>query len=169
MLPGEVSRVLSLYAEAEKKSGTVRSRVVAFPVPSRVPGHRAGKQVVVSENDLSDHSCSVGVTFGSFSTTDLVRAKGTGAEPMTTTNPHLNSPKPWRLAPAKRLGGHGWVLSRSRSLFLRPEIIQPLQLTCLPRAHGIEHLPEASLFRAKINSDYNDFVARVALEVVDSA
>jgi len=35
MLPGEVSRVLSLYAEAEKKSGTVRSRVVAFPVPSR--------------------------------------------------------------------------------------------------------------------------------------
>jgi hypothetical protein len=29
--------------------------------------------------------------------------------------------------------------------------------------------PDASLFRAKINSDYNDFVARVALEVVDSA
>ena len=28
---------------------------------------------------------------------------------------------------------------------------------------------ERSLFRAKINSDYNDFVARVALEVVDSA
>ncbi len=28
--------------------------------------------------------------------------------------------------------------------------------------------PDASLFRAKINSDYNDFVARVALEVVDS-
>jgi hypothetical protein len=27
---------------------------------------------------------------------------------------------------------------------------------------------DASLFRAKINSDYNDFVARVALEVVDS-
>jgi hypothetical protein len=27
--------------------------------------------------------------------------------------------------------------------------------------------PERSLFRAKINSDYNDFVARVALEVVD--
>jgi hypothetical protein len=26
-----------------------------------------------------------------------------------------------------------------------------------------------SLFRAKINSDYNDFVARVALEVVESA
>jgi hypothetical protein len=26
----------------------------------------------------------------------------------------------------------------------------------------------ASLFRAKINSDYNDFMARVALEVVDS-
>lgn len=26
-----------------------------------------------------------------------------------------------------------------------------------------------SLFRAKINSDYNNFVARVALEVVDSA
>jgi hypothetical protein len=29
--------------------------------------------------------------------------------------------------------------------------------------------PDASLLRAKINSDYNDFVARVALEVVDSA
>jgi hypothetical protein len=28
---------------------------------------------------------------------------------------------------------------------------------------------ERSLFRAKINSDYNDFVARVALEVVDSS
>jgi hypothetical protein len=28
---------------------------------------------------------------------------------------------------------------------------------------------DASLFRAKINSDYNDFVARVALEVVDSS
>jgi hypothetical protein len=28
---------------------------------------------------------------------------------------------------------------------------------------------ERSLFRAKINSDYNDFEARVALEVVDSA
>jgi hypothetical protein len=28
---------------------------------------------------------------------------------------------------------------------------------------------ECSLFRAKINSDYNDFVARVALEVVDSS
>jgi hypothetical protein len=28
---------------------------------------------------------------------------------------------------------------------------------------------ERSLFRAKINGDYNDFVARVALEVVDSA
>jgi hypothetical protein len=27
---------------------------------------------------------------------------------------------------------------------------------------------ERSLFRAKINSDYNDFVARVALEVVDT-
>jgi hypothetical protein len=26
-----------------------------------------------------------------------------------------------------------------------------------------------SLFRAKMNSDYNDFVARVALEVVDSS
>jgi hypothetical protein len=29
--------------------------------------------------------------------------------------------------------------------------------------------PDASLFRAKMNSDYNDFVARVALEVVDSS
>jgi len=28
---------------------------------------------------------------------------------------------------------------------------------------------ERSLFRANINSDYNDFVARVALEVVDSS
>ena len=28
---------------------------------------------------------------------------------------------------------------------------------------------ERSLFRAKINSEYNDFVARVALEVVDSS
>jgi hypothetical protein len=28
---------------------------------------------------------------------------------------------------------------------------------------------DASLFRAKINSDYNDFVAWVALEVVDSS
>jgi hypothetical protein len=27
----------------------------------------------------------------------------------------------------------------------------------------------AHLFRAKINSDYNDFVARVALEVVDGS
>ena len=32
---------------------------------------------------------------------------------------------------------------------------------------GVEP-PDASLFRAKINSDYNDFVARVALQVVDS-
>jgi hypothetical protein len=30
-------------------------------------------------------------------------------------------------------------------------------------------MEERSLFRAKINSDYNDFVARVALEVVDSS
>ena len=30
-------------------------------------------------------------------------------------------------------------------------------------------MEERSLVRAKINSDYNDFVARVALEVVDSA
>jgi hypothetical protein len=28
---------------------------------------------------------------------------------------------------------------------------------------------ERGLFRAKINSDYNDLVARVALEVVDSS
>jgi hypothetical protein len=28
---------------------------------------------------------------------------------------------------------------------------------------------ERSLFRAKINSDYNNFVARVALEVVDGS
>jgi hypothetical protein len=33
---------------------------------------------------------------------------------------------------------------------------------------GVEP-PTVSLFRAKINSDYNDFVARVALEVVDRA
>jgi len=32
---------------------------------------------------------------------------------------------------------------------------------------GVEP-PTARLFRTKINSDYNDFVARVALEVVDS-
>jgi len=30
---------------------------------------------------------------------------------------------------------------------------------------GVE-TADASLFRAKINSDYNDFVARVALEVM---
>jgi len=28
---------------------------------------------------------------------------------------------------------------------------------------------DANLFRAKINSDYNNFVARVALEAVDSS
>jgi hypothetical protein len=28
---------------------------------------------------------------------------------------------------------------------------------------------ERNLFKAKMNTDYNDFVARVALEVVDSA
>jgi hypothetical protein len=32
---------------------------------------------------------------------------------------------------------------------------------------GVEP-PTPAFFRAKINSDYNDFVARVALEVVDS-
>jgi hypothetical protein len=32
---------------------------------------------------------------------------------------------------------------------------------------GVE--PPTPAFSAKINSDYNDFVARVALEVVDSA
>jgi hypothetical protein len=30
-------------------------------------------------------------------------------------------------------------------------------------------MEERSLFREKINSDYNNFVARVALEVVDSS
>jgi hypothetical protein len=30
-------------------------------------------------------------------------------------------------------------------------------------------MAKRSFFRAKINSDYNDFVARVALEVVDSS
>ena len=39
---------------------------------------------------------------------------------------------------------------------------------CTSRAGLFAHA-ERSLFRAKINSDYNDFVARVALEVVDSA
>jgi hypothetical protein len=34
---------------------------------------------------------------------------------------------------------------------------------------GLSISPDASLFRAKMNSDYNDFVARVALEVVDSS
>ena len=32
---------------------------------------------------------------------------------------------------------------------------------------AVVQMDERSLFRAKINSDYNDFVARVALEVVD--
>jgi hypothetical protein len=34
---------------------------------------------------------------------------------------------------------------------------------------GLSISPDASLFRAKMKSDYNDFVARVALEVVDSS
>jgi Zn-dependent peptidase ImmA (M78 family)/transcriptional regulator with XRE-family HTH domain len=38
MLPAEVSRVLGLYAEAEKKPDAAKSRVVAFPAP-----YRAGK------------------------------------------------------------------------------------------------------------------------------
>jgi hypothetical protein len=38
------------------------------------------------------------------------------------------------------------------------------EATGRPCGEGLER----SLFRAKINSDYNDFVARVALEVVDS-
>jgi Zn-dependent peptidase ImmA (M78 family)/DNA-binding XRE family transcriptional regulator len=33
MLPAEVSRILSLYAEAEKRPEAARSRVVAFPAP----------------------------------------------------------------------------------------------------------------------------------------
>jgi Zn-dependent peptidase ImmA (M78 family)/transcriptional regulator with XRE-family HTH domain len=38
MLPAEVSRILGLYAEAEKKPEAAKSRVVAFPTP-----YRAGK------------------------------------------------------------------------------------------------------------------------------
>jgi Zn-dependent peptidase ImmA (M78 family)/transcriptional regulator with XRE-family HTH domain len=38
MLPAEVSRVLGLYAEAEKKPDAAKSRVVVFPAP-----YRAGK------------------------------------------------------------------------------------------------------------------------------
>lgn len=34
---------------------------------------------------------------------------------------------------------------------------------------SIDAMVERNLFTAKINSEYNDFVARVALEVVDSA
>ena len=34
---------------------------------------------------------------------------------------------------------------------------------------GFEHVVDAGLFRAKRINHYNDFVARVALEVVDSA
>jgi hypothetical protein len=42
---------------------------------------------------------------------------------------------------------------------------------CQPRRqqNGSVNRRTPSLFRVKINSDYNDFVARVALEVVDSA
>ena len=38
-----------------------------------------------------------------------------------------------------------------------------------PDISAVLQMAERSLFRAKINSDYNDFVARVALEVVDSS
>jgi hypothetical protein len=38
-----------------------------------------------------------------------------------------------------------------------------------PKLGTILELSQSAAFSAKINSDYNDFVARVALEVVDSA
>ena len=75
---------------------------------------------------------------------------------------------------SNKLQEHGRTGWRSRSS-KKHLIVSPMCPRCLLEildfpavSDSVETMVERSLFRAKINSDYNDFVARVALEVVDS-
>ena len=63
------------------------------------------------------------------------------------------------------------VLGAARNTLLCPRCVPGLfRDSGLPCPFlALEAMVERSLFRAKINSGYTDFVARVALEVVDSS